>query len=152
MRRKEKEIQDKSKIEEILKNARVCRLAMVDGNEPYIVPMNFGYSENCLYFHSAAQGRKIDLLKKNPNICFEVDELIALKKASQACDWGASFKSVIGTGTASLVNTPDEKKNALDVIMAQYSKRSFIYPEDMLEKTAVIRVDILQMTGKQSPA
>ena len=149
MRRNEKEIQDKSEIEKILNRARVCRLGMVDRDTPYVVPLNFGYADGVLYFHSAKQGRKIDLITRNPRVSFEVDELIGLKKAGQACDWGASFKSVIGFGRAGFIETAEGKKNALDIIMAQYSGRSFSYPDEMLERTAVIRVDIEEMTGKQ---
>ncbi len=150
MRRKEKEITKKEEIEKILKQSHVCRLAMVDEDKPYLVPMNFGYSDGCLFFHCAKQGRKIDLIKKNPNICFEVDELIRLKKASLACDWGIDFKSVIGSGKAQFLEDSKEKKNALNIIMSQYSDRSFEYPDEMLEKTLVIKVVIDEMTGKQS--
>lgn len=151
MRLKEREITDKSQMEAILNNARVCRLAMVDQGEAYIVPLNFGYQDGVLYFHSATEGRKIEILKKNPNICFEVDELIRLKKASKPCDWGAEYKSVIGTGKACFIESMEEKRKALDIIMAHYSSRQFQYPEENMERTAVIRVDIAQMTGKQAP-
>ncbi|MBC8439806.1 MAG: pyridoxamine 5'-phosphate oxidase family protein [Deltaproteobacteria bacterium] len=150
MRRKEKEITNREEIEIILKQSHVCRLAMVDEDKPYLIPMNFGYSDGCLFFHCAKQGRKIDLLKKNPNICFEVDELIRLKKASLACDWGIDFKSVIGSGKAQFLEDSDEKIQALNIIMSQYSDRSFEYPDEMLEKTLVIKVVIDEMTGKQS--
>jgi uncharacterized protein len=150
MRRKEKEITNREDIENILRQSKVCRLAMVDGDKPYMVPMNFGYSDGCLFFHCAKQGRKIDLIKKNPNICFEVDELIRLKKASLACDWGIDFKSVIGSGKAQLLEDSKEKIQALNAIMSQYSGKAFEYPDEMLGKTLVIKVVIEEMTGKQS--
>ena len=150
MRRKEKEITAPEEIEKILMESRVCRLAMVDGDKPYIVPMNFGYSKGCLFFHSAKQGRKIELMKKNPNICFEVDELIKLKKASLACDWGVDFKSVIGSGKVVFLEDLKEKIHALNMIMSQYSDRKFEYTEEMIEETLVIKVVIDEMTGKQS--
>ena len=150
MRRKEKEITNREDIEKFLRQSKVCRLAMVDGDKPYMVPLNFGYSDGCLFFHCAKQGRKIDLIKKNPNICFEVDELIRLKKASLACDWGIDFKSVIGSGKAQFLEDSKEKTQALNAIMSQYSGRTFEYPDEMLEKTHVIKVVIDEMTGKQS--
>ena len=150
MRRKEKEITNREEIENILRQSKVCRLAMVDGDKPYMVPLNFGYSDGCLFFHCAKQGRKIDLIKKNPNICFEVDELIRLKKASLACDWGIDFKSVIGSGKAQFLEDSKEKIQALNAIMSQYSGRTFEYTDEMLEKTHVIKVVIKEMTGKQS--
>jgi len=150
MRRKEKEITDRDEIEKILRESQICRLAMVEDDKPYIVPMNFGFKEGCLYFHSAKEGRKINLIKKNPNVCFEVDQLIQLKKAKLACDWGVDYKSVIGEGTAQLVNTMAEKKEALHIIMSQYSDRKFEYSEEMLENTIVIKVTVYRMTGKKS--
>jgi uncharacterized protein len=149
MRRKEKQILDMNEVAQILEQAQVCRLAMVDKGHPYVVPLNFGYRDGSLYFHSAPEGRKMDVLKADPRVCFEVDEMVKMNKAANACDWGVSFRSVIGTGTARILETPAEKKNALDIIMAQYSGRSFDYPEEKLAKTAVIQVIIHEMTGKQ---
>ncbi len=149
MRRKEKQIIKTADIEQILKQAQVCRLGLVDNNVPYIVPMNYGYQGQALYFHSAPAGRKIDLIRANPLVCFEVDELVKMNEAARACDWGVSFKSVIGTGTARILESPAEKKAGLDIIMAQYSDRLFTYPDEMLEKTAVIKVTVEEMTGKQ---
>ncbi|MCD4720247.1 MAG: pyridoxamine 5'-phosphate oxidase family protein [Desulfobacula sp.] len=150
MRKKEKEITDIKEIEKILQESNVCRLAMVDGDKPYMVPMNFGYQDGHLFFHSAKQGRKIDLIQKNPNVCFEVDQLIKFKKAKLACEWGVEYKSVIGSGRAQLLENLDEKIAALNIIMSQYSDRIFEYPDETLEKTAVIKVQIDNMTGKQS--
>ena len=149
MRRKEKQITKTADIEQILKQGQVCRLGFVDNNVPYIVPMNYGYQDKILYFHSAGEGRKIDLIRANPLVCFEVDELVKMNKAASACDWEVSYKSVIGTGTARILEIPAEKKAGLDIIMAQYSGRSFDYPDQMLEKTAVIKVTVEEMTGKQ---
>ncbi len=149
MRRKEKQITNTADIEQILKQGQVCRLGFVDRNVPYIVPVSYGYKDQALYFHSAPGGRKIDLIKANPLVCFEVDELVKINKAARACDWGVSFKSVIGMGTARILETPAEKKAGLDNIMAHYSGRSFDYPEEMLAKTAVIKVTVQEMTGKQ---
>ncbi len=58
VRRHEKEITDRRRIEEILESAKVVHLAMVDGDEPYVVPMYFGYADRCLYLHSAPAGRR----------------------------------------------------------------------------------------------
>ena len=149
MRRKEREITNREEMEKILLESKICRLAMVDGDKPYMVPMNFGYRNGYLYLHSAMEGRKIDLIRKNPNVCFEVDQLIRFKKASVACDWGAEYKSVIGSGRAQFLNSSEEKIQALKVIMSQYSSREFEFSPDMLDKTLVIKVGVDQMTGKK---
>ncbi len=150
MRRKDKEITDKKEIEKILKKSQICHIAMVDKEKPYIVPMNFGYKNQTLFFHSALEGRKINLIKKNPNLCFEVDQVVQFKKAKIACDWSIEYKSVIGEGRAQLLYDPEEKREGLNIIMAQYSGRTFEYPSEMLEKTLVIKLEIDKMTGKQS--
>ena len=150
MRRKDKEITDKKEIEKILKKSQICHIAMVDKEKPYIVPMNFGYENKTLFFHSALEGRKINLIKKNPNLCFEVDQVVQFKKAKIACDWSIEYKSVIGEGRAQLLYDPEEKREGLDIIMAQYSGRTFEYPSEMLEKTLVIKLVIDKMNGKQS--
>lgn len=149
MRRKDREIEDRSIIEEIIGQARVCRLAMVDQDKPYVVPMNFGFKWPYLYFHSAQQGRKIEVLRNNPLVCFEFDQLIKLKKNKEACEWGLAYNSVIGEGKAVLVEDVQEKELALGVIMAQYSTQAFTFSRENLEKTVVIQVLITQISGKQ---
>ncbi len=150
MRRKDKEIADGAKIESIIRRSTVCRLAMVDENRPYIVPLCFGYKGNLLYFHSARNGRKIDVLKKNNAVCFEFDVDYEPIKADNACEWGMKYESVIGFGKASFVDDVEAKREALDIIMQQYSSGVFTYPDAKLKNTIIIKVEIEHMTGKQS--
>jgi uncharacterized protein len=150
MRKKEKEITNKSELEDIITTAKVCRLALVDGIRPYIVPLSFGYSDNTLYFHGSLKGKKIDLILENPNICFEIDNLIETVKSDKACSWTMKYQSIIGYGKACLVNDSEEKEKALAIIMAQYSNQQYDFPEKMLNATAVIKVTIETLTGKQS--
>jgi nitroimidazol reductase NimA-like FMN-containing flavoprotein (pyridoxamine 5'-phosphate oxidase superfamily) len=149
MRRKEKEIRDVALVESIIKQSQVCRLAMVDGDTPYVIPMSFGYDGVNLYFHSALEGRKIEILQKNSRVCFEFDHITKVVKNKDACEWGMAFKSVVGEGNASFVEDITQKAHGLGVIMAQYSKRVFEFPKESMEKTAVIKVAITRMTGKQ---
>ena len=150
MRRKDKEISDESAIKSIIEKTNVCRLGMVNGNKPYIVPLCFGYHDNVLYFHGTLKGQKIDLIRKNPNVCFEFDLITEPIESENACDWSMKYQSVIGFGKAVFIESSDEKRKALSVIMAQYSDRLFKFPENMLKATAVIKVEIESMTGKQS--
>ena len=150
MRRGEKEIKDRSEMEEFIRQNRVCRLGMVDQDKPYMVPMSFGLDWPYIYFHSALEGRKINVIQQNPNVCFEFDELININKNKEACQWGMDFKSVIGEGNAVLVDDVQEKNHAMGVIMAQYSNRQFHFSGENMEKTGVIKVSITRMTGKKS--
>jgi nitroimidazol reductase NimA-like FMN-containing flavoprotein (pyridoxamine 5'-phosphate oxidase superfamily) len=152
MRRKDKEITDRGEIEAIILQSDVCRLAMADAAGPYIVPLNFGFSENSLYFHSAHKGRKMDIIKKNPQVCFEFDLGVRIISGEKACNWGTYFKSVIGFGKAQLVNDTEAKKKALNIIMDHYAGKSFQFSETDVDRVAIIRVDINQMTGKHAQA
>ena len=117
MRRSEKEITERSAIDEIINRCLVCRLALSDGGIPYVIPMNFGYEGNTLYFHTAREGRKLDILRKNNQVCFELDTDVEIIAAEDAAGWGARYCCVIGFGTASLVDDPVEKRKAYDSIM-----------------------------------
>lgn len=150
MRRKDKEISDESGIEAIIKKTNVCRLGMVNGNKPYIVPLCFGYHDNVLYFHGSLKGRKIDLIRKNPNVCFEFDLITETIESENACDWSIKYQSVIGFGKAVFIESSNEKRKALSIIMGQYSDQPFQFPENMLKATAVIKVEIESMTSKHS--
>ena len=151
MRKKEREIRDKSGIESIIKRATVCRIALSEDNVPYVVPLNFGYKDNFLYFHSAKEGRKIDMIRKNNTVCFEIDIDSKLIEAERPCDWSTEYYSIIGFGEAFLVEDLEEKREALDIIMEHYSgKSSFEYPEKIINNLAVIKVRIESMTGKKS--
>jgi len=150
MRINEKEITEESTIESIIKKSLVCRLALSDDNSPYIVPLSFGYRDRVLYFHGSLKGKKIDIIKKNPKVCFEFDTNTEIVKAEDACHWSMKYKSVIGFGKAVLLEDLDEKRKALDIIMSQYSNRTFQFNDATLKGTVVIKVEIENMTGKQS--
>jgi nitroimidazol reductase NimA-like FMN-containing flavoprotein (pyridoxamine 5'-phosphate oxidase superfamily) len=151
MRRKDKEIKEPEEIVEILRRAPVCRLGLCRDDVPYVVPLNFGYRDGCLFLHCAKEGRKMDMIRTNPRVCFEMDTDVEVIRAEQPCDWGMKFASVIGFGTASVLEDPEEKKNGLDAIMEHYgSKPEHPYPESYLKHTAVIRIEVEEMTGKRS--
>ena len=150
MRRKEKEIADVGEIESIIHKSQVCRLALADGGLPYIVPLCFGYKNKILYFHSAKEGRKIEILRRNRQVCFEFDIDARVRSGKSACNWTMAYTSVIGFGTASFIEDPEEKQKALDIIMRQYAEGDFKYLDEALAKMLVIKVDISRMTGKKS--
>jgi len=150
MRRKEKEITEESAIEAIITKSLVCCLALSDGNSPYIVPLCFGYKDKVLYFHGSLNGKKIDIIRKNQKVCFEFDINTEIVKAEDACHWSMKYRSVIGFGKAVLLEDKEEKRKALNIIMSQYSDRTFQFNDDTLKKTGVIKVEIESMTGKQS--
>ena len=150
MRKKEKEITDIAEIEDVLGRASVCRLGLCENDQPYVVPLCFGYKDKTLYFHCAGQGKKLDIIRNNNNVCFEADIDCEIVKADNPCDWTMKYKSVIGFGKAELIEDDESKRNALDIIMQHYTQGPFEYPQGPMQKTKVIKVEIETMTGKKS--
>lgn len=150
LRRKEKNIESKEDVESVFREAEICRLGFCDGGEPYIVPVCFGYSLDRIFVHSAAEGRKIDIIRKNPRVCFELESNVRMKEAPKACDWSISYKSVVGAGRAVLVTDRAGKVEALKIIMQHYSKEDFSFGDADLSNLGIIRIDIDWMTGKMS--
>lgn len=151
MRRADKEVIDLKIIDAVLQEALVCRLAMVNEGEPYLVPMNFAYRDNCLYFHSAPEGTKIDILRRNPRVCFEVETRVELAPSEKACNWSIRYFSVVGFGTASIVEDLEEKRRGLQYIMEKHSGRTdWQFDDRVLDTMILLRVSIEHMTGKKS--
>lgn len=150
MRRKNQEIAERKEIDEIIAASQVFRLAMVDGDKSYIVPLSFGYDGTVLYIHCARDGKKIDILKKNGNVCFEFEDIGALEESDKPCNWGIKYRSVIGSGKAVFLEDLEDKKKALDLIMKQYTDQPFQFEDRMVAAVTVIRIDIEEITGKRS--
>ena len=150
MRRKDKEISDIATIEEIIRKASVCRVALCDDGRPYVVPLCFGYKDKTLYFHCASEGKKLDTLRKNNNVCFEIDIDYELIKTKEACKCGIKYQSVIGFGKATFIEDIESKREAFDIITRNYYDASFEYPAEAIKNTVIIRVEIESMTGKKS--
>lgn len=152
MRRKDRELTSKTDIEAVLKKAFVCHLGLADGDQPYVVPMNYGYEDGHIYLHGASAGRKLDIIRNNNKVCFEMETFQSeiIRSGDQPCDWGTSFRSVIGFGTAELLETSEEKSRALNIILKAHDDRDHTFPDAMLKKTAVIDITISEMTGKRA--
>lgn len=150
MRRSEKQITDRAELEAIIRHCPTCRLGLSDDGHPYIVPLSFGFDGTALYFHSAKAGRKMEILERNNRVCVEFDITEGVIPAEAACDWGARYRSVIGLGTAELVEDPSEKRRALDLLMAHYAPGTFTYPDAMVARTAIVKVTFESLSGKQS--
>jgi len=139
---------DRKVIESIIRQAAVCRIGLSDDGQPYVVPVCFGYEDGVLYFHSSPKGRKMDILRKNNDVCVEFDVDQEVVKAERACKWSIKYRSVIGFGEASFVEGTEEKRRALDIIMRHYDGEPQDYPEATLNKTAIVRIEIQDATAK----
>ncbi|MBM4449003.1 MAG: pyridoxamine 5'-phosphate oxidase family protein [Chloroflexi bacterium] len=150
MRRKEREITEPAEIEQIIKQARVCRVGLVDGSEPYVVPVCFGYEKNAFYFHCAPEGRKLELIKKNNRVCVEIDTDIEVIRAEEPCGWSAKYRSVIGVGRAHILKDEEAKIRGLTAIMRQFGEKGPDMEFPKADRTTVVRIDIEHITGKKS--
>lgn len=136
-------------MEAILQKALVCRIGLCEGNVPYIVPVCFGYRDGCIYFHSSRQGRKMEIIRMNSQVCFEADVDVAVVPAELACKWTVTYKSVIGFGKASIIDDQREKTDAFNIIMEHYSGvASHSYEPRPLDLVAIVKIEIESMTGK----
>jgi hypothetical protein len=151
MNRAEKEIINPEEIQNIARQAKICRVAMVEDDMPYVIPLNFVMSGDCLYFHSATKGKKIDILSKNKNVCFEMDINAHIIEGEAPCAWGMKFACVIGYGRAFFVNDHEEKIKVLNLLMEKYlGPGNYAYPENIVRKTMIVGVKIDKLTGKKS--
>jgi len=144
-----RKITDIEEIEGIINKATVCHLGLVDGDEPYVVPVSFGYERGALYFHGNLKGRKIALIKKNNRVCFEMETDVSVKEAEQPCDWGIKYLSVIGVGRAYILENDEQKSHALNLITERYTGSILSFPKSEMDKTLIVKIDIESMTGKQ---
>ena len=155
MRRKDREITDPVRIRQIIDACHCCRLGLCDRERAYIVPLNFGYSQNgngayTFYFHGAKEGRKICLMKETSWAGFEMDTGFRLHESESACGWSAAFCSVVGGGEISFLETSEEKRKALSHIMAHLSGQAdWIFPDAALESTCVYQLDVRELSCKE---
>lgn len=149
MRKANREIKSPLEIEEVLRAARVMRLALCQGEQPYVVPLNFGYADGALYFHCAHEGRKLDIIRVNPRVAFEVEAEVEIISGETPCRWTTHYRSVVGSGRAHILSADDERKRGLDVIMAHHGVYSGEYGEKDFSLATVVRIEVESMTGKK---
>ena len=146
MRRKERECNDPSFFADLLRRADVMTVAFQTEDLPYVIPFNFVFLNGALYVHCAREGRKLDCLNKRPGVGFSVHELIGIDREKAT----TLYRSICGEGMASIVENPEEKQAALAALAHRYESRCTLpVPDGMLKATAVLRIDIVSMSGKQ---
>jgi uncharacterized protein len=144
-------IQDQQQIEEILSKAKFLRLALSDADIPHIIPMAFGYKDNNIYLHSSQKGEKIDIIKKNPMVCFEADTDADIITTDNICTYNVRYRSVVGYGQAKFLEDYNEKVEGLTILSEHYEKKeSFEFGEEKVNRLSVIKIEIEGMTGKES--
>lgn len=151
MRRSDKEIERRAEIDAIIRDCDVCRVAFAVSNEPYVVPLSFGYDGWNLFFHTAETGKKIDCMAANPRVCFEMERNVELvRHPDLPCKWSFSFECVIGFGAVRELVTAEDKARGLGQIMAQYSDQQWDIAPAELEGVRVWCLSIESISGKRS--
>ncbi|MBI3753287.1 MAG: pyridoxamine 5'-phosphate oxidase family protein [Deltaproteobacteria bacterium] len=153
MRRKEKEIQNKAIIIDVLNRCHIGRLGTIgkDGY-PMIKPLNFAYCDGKIYFHTAKEGEKIEDIKRDNRVCFEVDLPIAYVKAkNNPCEADYLYRSVIIKGRARIIEDMKEKLFTIKCLMEKHQPGNGYgeYTEEKLNKVGIVRIDIEEMRGKE---
>lgn len=154
MRRSERAVTDREGLKEILDSCRVVRLGLHDGEEIYIVPLNFGYelAEDgalTLYMHGSKEGKKAELIRACGRAAFEMDCGHGLVEGETACRYSYTYASITGRGRVCLVEEPEEKKKALSLLMRCQTGRSFSFTDAMAASVAVIKLSVQAYTGKK---
>ena len=156
MRRKDREVTDINGIEEILRRCKTCHVAMIDGGSPYVVPLSYGYrilTDNVLelYFHSALQGKKLDVLKSNNAVCFEMAHEGEPVQSDTPCNSGYYYSSIIGFGQVVFIEEVAEKCKALSFMFSHQFGSEVIFTDEQAQSVCVFKVVSKDFTGKKKP-
>ncbi|MCD6123341.1 MAG: pyridoxamine 5'-phosphate oxidase family protein [Spirochaetales bacterium] len=151
MKRKDKEITDRAKIDEIINGSLVCRLAMSYRDNPYLVPVSFGYDGNSIFLHTAREGKKISYFQNNDKVCFEFERGVKISRDPyNACSWSFMYQSVIGFGRIKELLDSVEKEYALNRVMLKYSGKEWRFKRAEVEKVRAWEIVIDSLSGKES--
>lgn len=152
MRRKDRLVTDQVEIYKILDECDVCRVGFCDEGKVYIVPLNFGYAETneklTFYFHSAGQGRKVELFCKSGSVGFEMDCAHQLVQTENACCYTEMYKSIIGTGRT--YEVPEEEKlAAMKTMMAHYTDAQLEFDPAMMARVRLFALEVEELSCKE---
>ena len=155
MTKRERQVTDPQQIKEILDTAQVVHLGLCVDNEPYVVPMNYGYTMEegklTLYLHSAVRGKKLDMIRSNSKVFFEMDCDRKPFEGNLPCQYGLSYSSLMGRGTAHIVEDVEEKKKAMSILMKTQTDKDFSFEDRLVSIVTVIRIDAAEYTAKHRP-
>ncbi len=153
--RRERLVTDIDKVLDILNKSKVIHLGLVDGDEPYVVPMNYGYTyENeklTIWLHGATTGRKLDVIRKNPKVFFEMECDLIPFEGDVACKYGLSYSSLMGKGIATIIEDSAEKQRALSILMKTQVDMDFEFNEKLASVVGIVKIEVSEFTAKHRP-
>jgi nitroimidazol reductase NimA-like FMN-containing flavoprotein (pyridoxamine 5'-phosphate oxidase superfamily) len=148
---KNRKISSRPEMEAIIRRCQSCCISMVDPEgKPYVIPMNFGFDGDYVYFHGSAKGKKVDVLKNQPDVCiaFSTDHELRYVDEEVACSWSMRYRSVLVHGKAEFVEAPEEKVRCLNIVMAHYSDRKFEFNDPSVKEVMAFKVKVDKMEGR----
>ena len=155
MTKRERQVTDLVEIRRILDTGKVLHLGLAVNDEPYVVPMNYGYTMEdgklVLYLHCAHQGKKLDMIRANSRVFFEIDCDHKPFEGEKPCQYGLVYSSVMGRGTASIVEDVEEKKQAMTILMKTQTGKDFTFEDRLVSIVTVVRIDVAEYTAKHRP-
>ena len=153
--KRERQVTDPEQILHILDTAKVVHLGLSVNDEPYVVPMNYGYTMEegklTLYLHSAVRGKKLDMIRANSKVFFEIDCDRIPFEGRVPCQYGMVYSSIMGRGTATLVEDAEGKKQAMTILMKTQTGKDFSFNDRLVSIVTVIRIDVSEYTAKHRP-
>ena len=148
-------VTDPEQIRHILDSGKVLHLGLSVNDEPYVVPMNYGYimeeGKLTLYLHSAVRGKKLDMIRENSKVFFEIDCDRMPFEGRVPCQYGMVYSSIMGRGTATIVEDPEAKMQAMSILMKTQTGKDFSFNDRLVSIVTVIRIDALEYTAKHRP-
>ena len=148
-------VTDPEQIRHILDSGKVLHLGLSVNDEPYVVPMNYGYTMEdgklVIYLHSAVKGKKLEMVRTNPRVCFNIDCDRMPFEGRVPCQYGMVYSSILGRGTATLVEDPEAKMEAMSILMKTQTGKDFTFNERLVGIVTVIRIDVQEYTAKHRP-
>jgi len=156
MRRIDREITNINEILKIVNKAKILHLGFFDTEYPYIVPLHYGYEYKdgnlIFYMHAAKEGHKLDLIRRNQNVCIEVEcDVELISGGDIPCKYGSAFASVIGKGYAEILEDEEEKIAGLKLLMMNQTGREFEFDERMANTVEILKVTVHSFTAKSNP-
>ena len=155
MTKRERQVTDLSEIARILETGKVLHLGLAVDDEPYVVPMNYGHTfedgKLTLFLHSALRGKKLDMMRRNPRVFFEIDCDLMPFEGKLPCQYGLVYSSIMGRGTAHIVEDVEEKMRAMVHLMKTQTGKDFTFDDRLVSIVAVIRIDADEYTAKHRP-
>ena len=153
--RREFEVTDMNEITDILDKCKIVHIGMIDGDEPYVVPLNYGYTmedgQLTLYMHGATAGRKLDVMKANPKVFFEMNCEVTPFEGKMACQYGTAYACLMGKGLAEVIEDTEEKKKYLSLFMKTQTGIDFEFTDGMIGTVSIMKINVSEYTAKRRP-